>query len=159
MPYSWISWRHFPNWSSCLCDNSSLCQVDTKLASTESMGKFGTNPPFQFRGFKDSVPHHHHLRARAHVCVYACVCACTHLPNIDLKCLSLLLSNLYSLRLDLLLMVELVFVQTGWSVSPPDSPVFIAHLWDYRHTALQAAFPVGSEFKLRLGCLQSKVRN
>jgi hypothetical protein len=34
MPYSWISWRHFPNWSSFLCDNSSLCQVDTKLAST-----------------------------------------------------------------------------------------------------------------------------
>ena len=35
MPYSWISWRHFPNWSSFLCDNSSLCQVDTKLASTK----------------------------------------------------------------------------------------------------------------------------
>jgi hypothetical protein len=34
MPYSWISWRHFPNWSSFLCANSSLCQVDTKLAST-----------------------------------------------------------------------------------------------------------------------------
>ena len=36
MAYSWISWRHFPNWSSFLCDNSSLCQVDTKLASTEA---------------------------------------------------------------------------------------------------------------------------
>jgi hypothetical protein len=36
MPYSWISWRHFPNWSSFLCDNSRLCQVDTKLASTTS---------------------------------------------------------------------------------------------------------------------------
>ena len=34
MSYSWISWRHFPNWSSFLCDNSSLCQVDTKPAST-----------------------------------------------------------------------------------------------------------------------------
>jgi hypothetical protein len=34
MPYSWISWRHFPNWSSFLCDNANLCQVDTKLAST-----------------------------------------------------------------------------------------------------------------------------
>jgi hypothetical protein len=34
MPYIWISWRHFPNWSSFLCDNSSLCQVDTKLAGT-----------------------------------------------------------------------------------------------------------------------------
>ena len=30
MPYSWISWRHFPNWSSFPCDNSSLCQVDTQ---------------------------------------------------------------------------------------------------------------------------------
>jgi hypothetical protein len=38
MPCSWISWRHFPNWCSFLCDNSSLCQVDTKLAST------GSNP-------------------------------------------------------------------------------------------------------------------
>jgi hypothetical protein len=37
MPYSWISWRHFPNWSSFLCDNSSLCQVDTKLASTDAL--------------------------------------------------------------------------------------------------------------------------
>ena len=26
--------RHFPNWSSFLCDNCSLCQVDTKLTST-----------------------------------------------------------------------------------------------------------------------------
>jgi hypothetical protein len=34
MPYSYISWRHFPIWSSFLCDNSSLCQIDTKLAST-----------------------------------------------------------------------------------------------------------------------------
>jgi hypothetical protein len=34
MPYIWISWRHFPNWSSFLCNNSSLCQVDTKLDST-----------------------------------------------------------------------------------------------------------------------------
>ena len=30
MPHSWISWRHFPNWSSFLCDNSNLCQVDTQ---------------------------------------------------------------------------------------------------------------------------------
>ena len=30
MSYSWISWRHFPNWSSFLCDNFSLCQVDTQ---------------------------------------------------------------------------------------------------------------------------------
>jgi hypothetical protein len=34
LPYSWISWRHFPNWSFFLCDNCSLCQVNTKLAST-----------------------------------------------------------------------------------------------------------------------------
>jgi hypothetical protein len=33
MTYSWISWRHFLNWSSFLCDFQ-LCQVDTKLAST-----------------------------------------------------------------------------------------------------------------------------
>jgi len=26
MPYSWISWRHFLNWGSFLCDNFSLCQ-------------------------------------------------------------------------------------------------------------------------------------
>jgi hypothetical protein len=32
MPYSCISWRHFLNWSSFLCDNSNLCQVGTKLA-------------------------------------------------------------------------------------------------------------------------------
>jgi hypothetical protein len=29
MPYSWISWRHFLKGGSFLCDNSSLCQVDT----------------------------------------------------------------------------------------------------------------------------------
>jgi hypothetical protein len=31
MPHSWISWRHFTNWSSFFCDNSRL---DTKLTST-----------------------------------------------------------------------------------------------------------------------------
>jgi hypothetical protein len=30
MPYSWISWKHFLNFSSFLCDKSSLCQVDTQ---------------------------------------------------------------------------------------------------------------------------------
>jgi hypothetical protein len=30
LPHSWISQRHFPNGSSFLCDNSSLCQVDTQ---------------------------------------------------------------------------------------------------------------------------------
>jgi hypothetical protein len=34
MPYSWISWWHFLKGGSFLCDNSSLCQVDTKPAST-----------------------------------------------------------------------------------------------------------------------------
>ena len=32
---SWVSWKHFPNWSSFLCDSSSLCQVDTKPASKQ----------------------------------------------------------------------------------------------------------------------------
>jgi hypothetical protein len=30
MSYSWISWRHFLKGGSFLCDNSSLCQVDTQ---------------------------------------------------------------------------------------------------------------------------------
>jgi hypothetical protein len=30
MPYSWISWRHFLKGGSFLCDNSSMCQVDTQ---------------------------------------------------------------------------------------------------------------------------------
>jgi hypothetical protein len=33
--HSWISWTYFPNWSFFLCDKPSLCQVDTKLYSTE----------------------------------------------------------------------------------------------------------------------------
>jgi hypothetical protein len=40
MPYSWILWRNFPNWSWFLYDNSSLCQVDTKLASTITFHNF-----------------------------------------------------------------------------------------------------------------------
>jgi hypothetical protein len=27
MPYSWISWRYFLNWSSILCDNSSCVKL------------------------------------------------------------------------------------------------------------------------------------
>jgi hypothetical protein len=27
MPYSWISWRHFLNWSSFLCNNSSCVKL------------------------------------------------------------------------------------------------------------------------------------
>ena len=30
MPYSWISWRHYLEGGSFLCNNSSLCQVDTQ---------------------------------------------------------------------------------------------------------------------------------
>jgi hypothetical protein len=30
MPYSWISWRYFLKGGSFLCENSSLCQVDTQ---------------------------------------------------------------------------------------------------------------------------------
>ena len=33
MPHNCISWRHFPNWNSFLCDNSSLCQIDIKLVN------------------------------------------------------------------------------------------------------------------------------
>jgi hypothetical protein len=40
MPCSWILWRHFPNWSTFLCDNSSLCQVDTRLASTFTLNYY-----------------------------------------------------------------------------------------------------------------------
>jgi hypothetical protein len=29
MPHNGISWRHFPNWSSLFCNNSSLCQQKT----------------------------------------------------------------------------------------------------------------------------------
>jgi hypothetical protein len=28
--YSWITWRHFLKRGSFLCDNSTLCQVDTQ---------------------------------------------------------------------------------------------------------------------------------
>jgi hypothetical protein len=27
MPHSWILWRHFPNWNSFLCDNSSCVKL------------------------------------------------------------------------------------------------------------------------------------
>jgi hypothetical protein len=32
MPYSWISWRHFLNWSSFLCDNSSCVKLTHKTS-------------------------------------------------------------------------------------------------------------------------------
>jgi hypothetical protein len=43
MPYSWISWRHFLNWSSFLCDNSSLCQVDTQNRAVQVALEFGSS--------------------------------------------------------------------------------------------------------------------
>jgi hypothetical protein len=44
MPYSWISWRHFLKRGSSLCDNSSLCQVDTQnqAAQAACLGEMGT---------------------------------------------------------------------------------------------------------------------
>jgi hypothetical protein len=32
MPSSWISWRHFLNWSSFLCDNSSCVKLTHKTS-------------------------------------------------------------------------------------------------------------------------------
>ena len=32
MLHSWMSWRHFPSWNSFLCDNFSLCQIDTTIS-------------------------------------------------------------------------------------------------------------------------------
>jgi hypothetical protein len=49
MPHSWISWRHFPNLSSFLCDNFSLCQVvrlsSTPLLSQVSVSFWRCAPP------------------------------------------------------------------------------------------------------------------
>ena len=42
MPYSWISWRTFLKGGSFLCDNSSLCRVDTQnLSGHLSSGAHG----------------------------------------------------------------------------------------------------------------------
>jgi hypothetical protein len=43
MLYGWISWRHFLKGGSFLCDNSSLCQVDTQNQSVH-------RDPFHFKG-------------------------------------------------------------------------------------------------------------
>jgi hypothetical protein len=40
MPHSWISWRHFLKGSPFLCDNSSLCQVDTQNQPVHHMKLF-----------------------------------------------------------------------------------------------------------------------
>jgi hypothetical protein len=53
MPYSWISWRHFLKWGSFLCDNSSLCQVDTKPAIQTCWARVGVTqggPTFSEKG-------------------------------------------------------------------------------------------------------------
>jgi hypothetical protein len=72
MPYSWISWRHFLKGGSFLCDNSSLCQVDTKPASTkpkkasrswaQGLSACASTPGFSSLGAQDP-PKGHVLRA------------------------------------------------------------------------------------------------
>jgi hypothetical protein len=42
MPHSWISWRNFLKGGSFLCDNSSLCQVDTQNQPVQLPRKFVT---------------------------------------------------------------------------------------------------------------------
>ena len=37
VPYSWIWWKHFLNESSLFSDCSSLCHIDIRLASTDSL--------------------------------------------------------------------------------------------------------------------------
>jgi hypothetical protein len=41
MPYSGISWRHFHSGGSYLCDNYSLCQVDTQSQPVQRLYVFG----------------------------------------------------------------------------------------------------------------------
>jgi hypothetical protein len=48
MPYSWISWRHFLNWGSLLCDDSSLSQFDTQNQSVQGGGKDGYRTVLEF---------------------------------------------------------------------------------------------------------------
>jgi len=43
---AWVSWRHFLNWVSFLCDNFSFCQVDTQ------------NQPVQQLNFNYQEPNH-----------------------------------------------------------------------------------------------------
>jgi hypothetical protein len=50
MPYSWISWRHFLNWSSFLCDNSSLCQVNTQNQPVHTVCHNNTDKLWAFGG-------------------------------------------------------------------------------------------------------------
>jgi hypothetical protein len=40
MPYSWISWRHFPNWSSFLCDNTSCVKLTHKTSQYRCQHSF-----------------------------------------------------------------------------------------------------------------------
>jgi hypothetical protein len=44
MLYSWISWRHFLKGGSSLCDNSSLCQVDTQNQPVQELSGVQTPP-------------------------------------------------------------------------------------------------------------------
>jgi hypothetical protein len=45
MPYRRISWRHFVNWGSLLCDNFSLCQVDTQSQPVQILRRELDNLP------------------------------------------------------------------------------------------------------------------
>jgi hypothetical protein len=53
MPYRWISWRHFLTWISFLCDNSSLCQVDTQ---NQPVHLSPSSPPPSYHSGIPTVP-------------------------------------------------------------------------------------------------------
>jgi hypothetical protein len=48
MPYSWISWRHLLTWSSSLCGNPSLCQIDTHNQPVQTTYCSCRGPAFWF---------------------------------------------------------------------------------------------------------------
>jgi hypothetical protein len=53
MPSSRISWRHFLKGGSFLCDNSSLCQVDTQNQPVKRECK--TENPLHRKGYYKSI--------------------------------------------------------------------------------------------------------
>jgi hypothetical protein len=66
MPYSWILCKYFPSWSSLLSNDSSLCQIDIKLASTLWFFFFSSSTalimlsiPNDYRTGQDSVSRKH----------------------------------------------------------------------------------------------------
>jgi hypothetical protein len=92
MPYSWISWRHFPNWSSFLCDSSSLCQVDAKLASTVHNNNFLLLL----------------LLLLLLLCVCVCLCVCVHTCTCVHACMGMPQNNFGQLVLPCYLFMCLV---------------------------------------------------